>query len=102
MTNWSRRRSVSRTRPRSEAVRRNRRNRVTGNALTRGRVLVTLFEVDADVGDRMAVRPRLELEAFLEELPHGLARREERQRHEDPREAVDLASCEQAENDEER
>ena len=36
MTNWSSERRVSRTSPRSEAVRRKRRSRVTGNELTPG------------------------------------------------------------------
>src|SRR3954468_14758176 len=89
ITNWSSESRVSRTSPRSEAVRRKRRSRVTGNALTRARV--RLFELDADVGQRTALAPRLELDALLEELPHRLARSEERQRNEDPREAVDLA-----------
>src|SRR4051812_35784664 len=53
-----------------------------------------LLQLDADVRHRMTFRPRLELDPLVEELPHRLARREERERDEDPREAVDLPARE--------
>ena len=119
MTNWSSESRVSRTSPRSEAVRRKRRSRVTGNELTpgwyaargsgggRGRRLraagfVLARRLDADLDERRVVRPLLELDALGEELPRRAPGGEQRQRDEDPREPVDLAAGEQAEDHEQR
>src|SRR5689334_17960897 len=118
ITNWSSESRVSRTRPRSEAVRRKRRSRVTGNELTRrwyaaagsggrrgrslGRRPVPGRRLDAYLDERPVLRPLLELDALGEELPRGAARGEQRQRDEDPREPVDLTACEQAEDHEQR
>src|SRR5205807_8359359 len=87
MTNWSSDSLVSRTSPRSDAVRRKRRSRVTGNELTpewyaaarsasrRGRCLghrlLRARRVDADLGERRVCRPLLQLDALGEELPRG-------------------------------
>src|SRR5437016_4485600 len=106
MTNWSSESRVSRTSPRSEAVRRKRRSRVTGNELTPGwyaaarsgsggrgrpgRRLVLALHLDA------------ELDPLGEELPRRASGCEQRQRDEDPREPVDLAAREQAEDHEQR
>src|SRR5207302_6038784 len=58
--------------------------------------------LEADVFyHRLARGPRGEFDPLREELPHRAHRGEQRQRDEDPREAVDLAACEQAEDDEE-
>src|SRR5690242_68749 len=118
MTNWSSESRVSRTSPRSEAVRRKRRSRVTGNELTRRwyaaagsggrrrwslrRRLFTARGLEVDLDERRVVRPLLELDALGEELPRSAPRGEQRQRDEDPREPVDLAAREQAEDHEQR
>src|SRR5689334_6470773 len=118
MTNWSSESRVSRTSPRSEAVRRKRRSRVTGNELTsgwyaaersassrgrcRGRCVVTARRLETHLGQRLVRRPRLQLDPLGEELPGGASRGEQRQRDEDPREPVDLAAREQAEDHEQR
>src|SRR5262249_26333674 len=112
----SRVRRVSRTSPRSEAVRRKRLSRVTGNELTpgwyaaagsasgRGRCLAHRLllarRLDADFGERCVGGTLLELDALGEELPRGTPGGEQGQRDEDPGKAVDLAAREQAENDE--
>src|SRR6266480_5199212 len=120
MTNWSSESRVSRTSPRSEAVRRKRRSRVTGNALTpgwyaapcsgraRGRRLghglvpTRGLETDLDEWLGPPGRPPLERDPLGEELPGSTQRRQQRQRYEDSREAVDLAAGEQAEDHEQR
>ena len=145
MTNWSSESRVSRTSPRSEAVRRKRRSRVTGNELTPGWYAAESLRARAAGGvstgppglflargrrrlagatqPRAACpaaasrppggsspisisgasgRPRLELDPLGEELPRGAPGGEQRQRDEDPREAVDLAAREQTEDHEQR
>src|SRR6185437_3967386 len=117
-TNWSRVSRVSRTSPRSEAVRRKRLSRTIGNELTpewyaagasggRGRRrlghrLALLPGLDPDLAERLVDGPLLQLDPLREELPPGAPGREQRQRDEDPGEAVDLAAREQAEDHEQR
>ena len=120
ITNSSSESRVSRTSPRSEAVRRKRRSRVTGNALMGGMVRRALLRTRAPAASRARARPHwrprdrprraarapgrplLERDPLGEELPGGTQGRQQRQRHEDPREAVDLAAGEQAEDHEQR
>ncbi len=119
MTNWSSESLVSRTSPRSGAVRRKRRSRVTGNELTTkstppvdqaagaggvsgGGRLASARRLEADLHERRIDGPPLQLDPLGEELPGGTAGREQRQRDEDPGEAVDLAAREQAEDHEQR
>src|SRR3954452_13149286 len=115
MTNWSSERPVSRTSPRSEAVRRKRRSRVTGNELTAGwyaagrsasrcgrrpgQGLALGWRLEAEPDERV-VAPLLEGDPLGEELPRGASGGEQRQRHENPREPVDLAAGQQAEDHE--
>src|SRR5206468_8340969 len=94
MTNWSSDSLVSRTSPRSDAVRRKRRSRVTGKELTpewyaaarsassRGRSLrhrlLRARRPDAHLGARLVFRPLLQLDALGEELPRGAPGSEQR------------------------
>src|SRR2546423_2607320 len=120
ITNWSSESRVSRTSPRSVAVRRKRRSRGTGNALTPGwyaapcsgrarrrrlgHGLVPTRGLETDLDERLGppTRPLLERGPLGEELPGSTQGRQQRQRDEDSREAVDLAAGEQAEGHEQR
>src|SRR6185312_9170803 len=93
-TNWSRVSRVSRTSPRSEAVRRKRLSRTIGNELTpewyaaggsggRGRRRLWRRlgrDLEPELAERLGGGPLLELDPLREELPAGAPGREQRQR----------------------
>ena len=117
ITNWSRPRRVSRTRPRNAAVRRKRRSRVTGNELMPDGCRTLRQSGAAVVPARTgrpsaararsrrrgpSIRPRLERRPARRRTPRPRARRRAAAARRGSREAVDLAAGEQAEDHEQR
>ena len=97
--------AISRTSARSVSVRRRRRRRVTGNALIRARVRQSRDRAVPRRRHRPPDRRRPRGRSWTrsrEELPDRPGRGHRRQRHQHAGDAVELAACEQPEDDEQR